>query len=466
MIELANLIQSIGYWVLEFILYPVLIWTVIAAPISLLLHHIDSIPPIYKYHSSVALLLALPLGVAGTYFFDLITSVTQSTAVPTFFVIKNPISVTAYNSGASAVSLTNPMLWMGILTIMAATGTLFFLLKMLIHFNQLKNFEENLEFKPLSQYNQLVRNLPEISSHIDQIFVAYSNDADIPYTYGWQKMKIVIPADLSDDKEALAMVVQHELMHIKHRDFLLNGILLFIKSLFWFHPLTHSLYTRGREYREITCDSEVLANKQFSKKRYASLLVDLAQKEYQSKLAMSMAVNPSSLKKRIQIMSTQENISTNFRPSFIVALTSMTLIVFGISCTDVAQSNKENSSVTQQVSKADNNNYYNHVETLPKLVGGLASLQKKIQYPEEAREAGIEGRVIVQFIINKDGKVENPQIIKGVHESLEQETLRVVKKAEFEPGMHNGIPVRVQYSLPITYKLPSEKKGMSISKHG
>ncbi len=93
------------------------------------------------------------------------------------------------------------------------------------------------------------------------------------------------------------------------------------------------------------------------------------------------------------------------------------------------------------------------VEQMPKLKGGLSGLQKKINYPEMARKAGIEGKVIVQFIVNENGEVENPRVIRGIGGGCDKEALRVVKQAEFKPGRQRGKPVRVQYSLPITFRL-------------
>jgi protein TonB len=93
------------------------------------------------------------------------------------------------------------------------------------------------------------------------------------------------------------------------------------------------------------------------------------------------------------------------------------------------------------------------VEQQPKLKGGLKSLQQKINYPDMARKAGIEGRVIVQFIVNEKGQVEDPKVIRGIGGGCDKEALRVVKEAEFEPGRQRGNPVRVQYSLPITFQL-------------
>lgn len=93
------------------------------------------------------------------------------------------------------------------------------------------------------------------------------------------------------------------------------------------------------------------------------------------------------------------------------------------------------------------------VEQMPQLKGGLAELQSKIRYPEMAEKAGIEGRVVVQFIINEQGRVENPKVIRGIGGGCDKEALRVVKQAEFVPGRQRGNPVRVQYSVPIVFKL-------------
>lgn len=93
------------------------------------------------------------------------------------------------------------------------------------------------------------------------------------------------------------------------------------------------------------------------------------------------------------------------------------------------------------------------VENMPELKGGLGALQKKITYPEMARKAGIEGRVIIQFIVNEQGEVEDPKVVRGIGGGCDEEALRVVKQAEFKPGRQRGKPVRVQYSLPITFKL-------------
>lgn len=93
------------------------------------------------------------------------------------------------------------------------------------------------------------------------------------------------------------------------------------------------------------------------------------------------------------------------------------------------------------------------VEEMPVLKGGMAELQASVRYPEMARRAGIEGRVTVQFIVNEQGKVENARVVRGIGGGCDEEALKAVQQAEFQPGMQRGRPVRVQYALSINFRL-------------
>ena len=93
------------------------------------------------------------------------------------------------------------------------------------------------------------------------------------------------------------------------------------------------------------------------------------------------------------------------------------------------------------------------VENPPVLIGGIASVQSHISYPPLALKAGIEGRVIVQFVIDKTGKVLDPKVIRGIGGGCDEEALKAVQSARFTPGMQRGRPVRVQYRLPIVFRL-------------
>ncbi len=93
------------------------------------------------------------------------------------------------------------------------------------------------------------------------------------------------------------------------------------------------------------------------------------------------------------------------------------------------------------------------VEDMPEPVGGMAAIQEKINYPDIARRAGVEGRVIVQFVVDENGNVQNPQVVRGIGAGADEEAIRVIQETEFTPGMQRGRPVPVRMSWPVTFRL-------------
>ena len=93
----------------------------------------------------------------------------------------------------------------------------------------------------------------------------------------------------------------------------------------------------------------------------------------------------------------------------------------------------------------------------PSFPGGSQALvdflRENTKYPEQALKDSIEGRVVVAFVIDTDGSITKPEVVRGVHPLLDAEALRVVKlMPKWEPGSENGTPVKVRYNLPITFK--------------
>ena len=98
------------------------------------------------------------------------------------------------------------------------------------------------------------------------------------------------------------------------------------------------------------------------------------------------------------------------------------------------------------------------VEEMPQFPGGMMEcmkfLSKNINYPAEAQKAGVEGRVIVQFVVKKDGKIGDLKIVRGVHPDLDAEALRVVSMMpEWVPGKQRGQAVAVKYTMPIMFRV-------------
>lgn len=95
------------------------------------------------------------------------------------------------------------------------------------------------------------------------------------------------------------------------------------------------------------------------------------------------------------------------------------------------------------------------VEKTPEIKGGMKELYKYLKYPEIARKAGIEGRVILEFIVDEKGKVSNIKVLRSVGGGLDEAAIDALKKVKFSPGMQRGRPVKVRYTLPVTFKLTS-----------
>ena len=98
------------------------------------------------------------------------------------------------------------------------------------------------------------------------------------------------------------------------------------------------------------------------------------------------------------------------------------------------------------------------VEDMPEFPGGTAALmeylRKNIRYPSICRENNIQGKVIISFIVNKNGKIVEPEVVKTVNPSLDKEALRVISTMpDWKPGMQRGKPVRVKYTVPVNFRL-------------
>ena len=93
------------------------------------------------------------------------------------------------------------------------------------------------------------------------------------------------------------------------------------------------------------------------------------------------------------------------------------------------------------------------VEDKPEIIGGLSILQNKVIYPELAIKAGIQGKVILETVIGKDGKPELITIIKGIGAGCDEAAIEAVRKTEFKAGMQRGKPVRVKMVIPISFVL-------------
>ena len=116
------------------------------------------------------------------------------------------------------------------------------------------------------------------------------------------------------------------------------------------------------------------------------------------------------------------------------------------------------SFMTSTAQTKKNDMVFDVVEVMPQFPGGQIAMMKYImenmKYPKQAMKEGIQGRVTVSFIVEKDGRVSNVRLLRSVQPLLDKEAVRVVKSMpKWSPGKHNGKPVRVRFNLPVMFKL-------------
>lgn len=102
------------------------------------------------------------------------------------------------------------------------------------------------------------------------------------------------------------------------------------------------------------------------------------------------------------------------------------------------------------------NKVFESVEEMPSFPGGMSALMKyladNVKYPVDAQENGLQGRVVVSFVVERDGSITNVQAVRSVYPSLDSEAVRVVEAMpRWKPGKLNGLPVRVKYNVPVTF---------------
>ena len=101
---------------------------------------------------------------------------------------------------------------------------------------------------------------------------------------------------------------------------------------------------------------------------------------------------------------------------------------------------------------------YDAVEVMPEFPGGtealLSFIKNNLEYPQKAIDEQTEGRVIIRFVVNSNGEISDPTILKGINKNLDQAAIDVINKLpRWKPGQQDGQPVSVRFTLPIVFKL-------------
>ena len=294
-------------------------------------------------------------------------------------------------------------------------------------------------------------------------------------------------------------ILIHEQAHINLRhsfDVMFTSLLTLFQ---WWNPAAWLLCRELRQVHEYEADEAVL-HSNVDVKQYQMLLI---RKSVGDQLfSMANSFNYQSLKKRIRMMTINRSSRWNrLRALAAVPVIALALLAFANPKTDVepelvvaaytpasetlsnasqpsqpevapveAEKAVEDQAVVDQVidekvtePTAQDNKVYQSVEVMPEFPGGVMEmmkfLQMNIQYPPMAAANKIDGRVVVQFIVDKTGKVGDVKVVRSVNDELDAEAVRVVKSMpDFTPGRQDGKPVSVWYTLPISFKLQNDVK--------
>ena len=293
-------------------------------------------------------------------------------------------------------------------------------------------------------------------------------------------------------------ILIHEQAHIDLRhswDVMFLGLVTLFQ---WWNPAAWLLSNELRQVHEYEADEAVL-NANVDVKQYQLLLI---RKSVGDQLfSMANNFNYQSLKKRIRMMTMNKSSQwKTLRALAVVPVIALALLAFANNKSvaavvtasvpqDRAVQSEMQSSEPVQVEAAtqpveaeatpeavemnteeqapqdtkpqSDDKVYKSVEQMPRFPGGevglMKYLQENIKYPPEAAKNDIEGRVIVQFIVDKTGQVGEVKVLRPISEELDAEAVRVVKTLpKFEPGRQDGEAVSVWYTLPISFKLQSK----------
>ena len=209
---------------------------------------------------------------------------------------------------------------------------------------------------------------------------------------------------------------------------------------------------------------EMTKSKQTEKMTEVTTLSQLEKAEVKNDVKKAAAVEPppplkSSVKFTAPVIKKDEEVADNEE---IKSQEELMTAKGSISIADVKGNDdingKDIADIKENVTQDVEEKPYTIIEQMPVYPGGegelLAYIAKTIKYPVIAQENGIEGKVIIRFVVSKTGKISNVEVLRSLDGACDREAVRVVKTLkDWIPGKQNGVNVPVYYTLPITFKL-------------
>ena len=290
--------------------------------------------------------------------------------------------------------------------------------------------------------------------------------------FSWFRWVVVSENDLA---EGAREILIHETAHARagHSwDIVLADAVIIMQ---WFNPLAWIMKSSLKDIHEFEADEAVI-NSGVNAKQYQLLIIKKAVGARLYSIANSF--NHSLTKKRITMMCKEKSKKWRCAKAlYIVPVAAIAALAFTtvepVNAAEsetlpkgseiIANNEKETAeNYVQQLPDGDDK-VYQVCENAPAFPGGTYAMYKyladNIKYPADAKAAGKEGRVIVQFVVRKDGSVSDVSVVRSVgNVSLDNEAVRVVSSMpKWNPGTQGGKPVNVQYTLPVQFKLSDGK---------
>ena len=266
-------------------------------------------------------------------------------------------------------------------------------------------------------------------------------------------------------EEEMSEILTHEMAHVRQKHSIDVIISELVNICCWINPFAWLMKREVRLNLEFLADRKVM-DAGFATKSYQYHLLGLT---YSHKYGLSNNFNFSHLKQRIIMMNKKKTNGAGHIKYALFAIPAFALLLAGnISCSSEATKTDDvkEKAVTEKpevvetpAEKAETKDeVFMVVEQMPEFPGGIQELMsflsKNIKYPKAAQENGIQGRVIVQFVVEKDGTPTEFKVMRSVDPDLDAEALRVMKEMpKWKPGMQKGQVVRVKYTLPVTFRL-------------
>lgn len=311
-----------------------------------------------------------------------------------------------------------------------------------------------LAIQAFSLYRLIVR-MPE--KEINGVRVKCLNDPSGPFSFfGWIFLN---PAIVKKDE--LDEILTHEVAHVKQRHSVDVLLAEMVSICCWMNPFAWLLKREVRLNLEFLADRKVM-EAGFATKSYQYHLLGLA---YNHKYGLSNNFNFSHLKQRIIMMNkknqTVQGISNMrcscFRP-LLYSLPETSLLAGSIRKQDAKEETVAPDSVAAPTDSVAKDEVFMVAEQMPEFPGGMKELLKFLQdnlkYPENAMKKNVQGRVIVQFVVEKDGTPTEFNVVRSVDPDLDAEALRVLQTMpKWKPGMQRGEVVRVKFTVPVSFKL-------------